>query len=261
MIGLVDRGGVVRSAPHLPLAEFALADELAGRLGVPVVVDNDATCAAWAEWRLGAARDRSDVVVVTLGTGIGAGIVSGGRLMRGAHGFAGEVGHMIVDPDGPPCPCGQRGCWERFASGSALGAAARKAAAAGELPRVVDLAGGDAAAVQGEHLTAAAADGDGPALEVLGRFAWWLGLGLANLANAFDPEAFVMGGGVLEAGPLLLPPTRDAFAALVEAADHRPEVPIVLAELGDRAGAIGAAGLARANSATQRENPGLGSLE
>ncbi|MEO7556034.1 MAG: ROK family protein, partial [Acidimicrobiales bacterium] len=130
--GLVDRAGVVQVAPNLRgVSELAVAARLRDRLGVPVTVDNDATCATWAEARVGAAAGASDVVLVTLGTGIGAGLVAGGALQRGANGFAGEAGHMIVDPDGPPCPCGRRGCWERYASGNGLGRFAREAAAGG----------------------------------------------------------------------------------------------------------------------------------
>src|SRR6476660_5212559 len=116
---------------------------LSERLGFPVEVGNDATCAAAAEWQVGVARGVTDMVMVTLGTGIGGGVVAGGRLIRGANGFTGEIGHMVVDPDGLPCPCGRRGCWERYASGSGLGRIARDAAHAGRADRIVALAGGD----------------------------------------------------------------------------------------------------------------------
>jgi glucokinase len=150
---------------------------------------------------------------------------------------------MVVDPHGPPCRCGQRGCWERYASGSGLGRIAREAANAGQARRVVELAGGDPERVQGEHVTQAAAEGDEEAREVFRRFAWWLALGLANLANIYDPALYVLGGGLIEAGDVLMVPTRRAFTELVEAAEHRPEIPIVPAALGERAGAIGAAAL------------------
>jgi glucokinase len=184
-------------------------------------------------------------VLVTLGTGIGAGLVAGGRLYRGAHGFAGEPGHMVIDPNGPPCPCGRRGCWERFASGSGLGRLARDAAAAGRARRVVDLAGGDPEDVRGEHVTRAALDGDGEAIEVMREFAWWFAVGVANLVNILDPEVVIVGGGLAEAGDVFLEPAREAFARLVLAPDHRPLVPIRNAEFGPEAGAIGAALLAR----------------
>jgi glucokinase len=231
--GLVDSGGTLRYAPNLPgVTELPVAALLQSRFGRDVgvvVVDNDATCAAWAERELGAGRSAEDLVAVTLGTGIGAGIVLGGRLYRGAHGFAGEVGHMVLDPGGPACVCGQRGCWERYASGSGLASLARDAM-------------GD---VRGEDVTRAAAAGDAVAAGVVRTFAWWVALGLANLANALDPELFVLGGGLVEAGDVLLAPVRDAFSTLVEAASHRPAVDIVPATLGEHAGAIGAALFAR----------------
>lgn len=240
--GLVDTEGVLRVAPNLPgVVELPVASALAAATGLPVRVENDATCAGWGERCLGAARGFDDVVLVTLGTGIGGGFILGGTLYRGAHGYAGEIGHMVVDPNGPPCVCGQRGCWERFASGSGLGRLAREAAVAGRAEAVVALAGGDPEAVRGEHVTAAAAGGDPGALAVLERFAWWLALGLANLANVLDPQAFVLGGGLVEAGHVLVDPVRAAFSELVEAPDHRPPVAIVPAALGERAGAIGAA--------------------
>jgi glucokinase len=245
--GLVDAGGVLRFAPNLPgVVELPLAARLADRLGgLPVRADNDATCATWGERELGAGGGADHLVLVTLGTGIGGGFVRQGRLERGAHGFAGEIGHMVIDPHGPPCTCGRQGCWERFASGSGLGRLAREAAHAGRAARIVELAGGDPEDVRGEHVTAAVAEGDPEAVDVMAQFAWWLALGLANLANALDPDVFVLGGGLVEAGDVLLAPTRTAFRQLVEAAEHRPPVDIVAAALGERAGAIGAALLAR----------------
>ena len=231
--------------PHLRrLHDVALAELLAQRSGRPTVVDNDANCHAVAEQAGGAARGYDEALVVTLGTGIGAGIITSGQLLRGAHGFAGEPGHMVVDPNGPPCPCGKRGCWERVASGSGLGRLARDAAEGGRLDAVVERAGGDPDAVRGEHVTDSARAGDADARVVLGQFAHWIALGLANLANVLDPAIIVIGGGLVEAADLLLPEVRSRFADLVMAGDRRPEVPIVAAELGERAGAIGAALLA-----------------
>ena len=244
--GLVDGDGVLRLAPNLVgIDRLPVRRRLADRLELPVTVDNDATCAAWGERERGAGRRRDHVVLVTLGTGIGGGIIQGGVLQRGANGFAGEIGHMVVDPDGPPCPCGKRGCWERYASGSGLGRLARDAALAGRADRVVELAGGDPEGVRGEHVTAAVAEGDPAATDVMRRFAWWLALGLANLANILDPEVFVIAGGLVESHDVLLGPAREAFAELVEGAEHRPDLEIVPAELGERAGAIGAALLGR----------------
>ncbi|MGZ4760309.1 MAG: ROK family protein, partial [Acidimicrobiales bacterium] len=149
-----------------------------------------------------------------------------------------------VDPNGPPCPCGRRGCWERYASGSGLGRIARDAAHAGRADSVVALAGGDPDAVRGEHVTRAAADGDAEALELMREFAWWVALGVSNLENLLDPGVVVIGGGLAEAGELLLAPTRDAYADLVLAHDHRPPARIVGAALGADAGAIGSVLLA-----------------
>ena len=240
--GLVDRDGVLRFAPNLGGASgLAVRDGLAQRAGVPVAVDNDATCACWGERQLGAARGLDDVILVTLGTGIGGGIVAGGRLQRGANGFAGEIGHIVVDPMGPPCPCGRTGCWERFASGFGLGRLAREAAQAGKATRVLELAGGDAEGVRGEHVTAALGEDDPEAAAIMADFAWWLALGLANLANIFDPEAFVIGGGLVDCGDALFGPTRQAFDEQVEGKAERRDVALLPARLGLRAGAIGAA--------------------
>jgi glucokinase len=244
--GLVDASGTVRFAPNLPgLAGTSLTAALAEALpGWKIWVGNDATAACWAEHEQGAARGADEVLMVTLGTGIGGGIISGGRLVEGTHRYAGEFGHMVVDPHGPRCPCGKRGCWERFASGSGLGALGRETAIAGEAPRLVDLAGGDPEMVRGEHVTAAAAEGDASAVEIMSRFGWWVALGLANLANALDPELIVVGGGLIVAGDVLIGPTRLAFAELVEAPSVRTNVRIEAAILGSRAGAIGAGLLA-----------------
>jgi glucokinase len=243
--GLVDRSGTLRLGPNLPgVVDLDLAGVLHGRLGLPVAIDNDATSAAWAEHEWGAARGHDHSMTVSLGTGIGAGFTVKGEVLRGANGFAGEPGHMIVEPTGPLCPCGQRGCWERYASGSGLGRLAREAAHAGVAPSLVERAGGEPEDVRGEHVTEAARDGDPAAEEVLTRFSWWVALGLANLVNILDSDVIVIAGGLAEAGDLILGPTRAAYRGLVLAADHRPEVPIVAAELGEHAAAIGAGLLA-----------------
>jgi glucokinase len=245
--GLVDDAGLLRFAPNLPGGEgLDVPGRLSRRLaGMRVVVDNDATCAVIGEWLYGAAAGASDAVVVTLGTGIGGGLVVNNRVARGALGYAGEIGHMVVDPSGPACPCGKRGCWERFASGSGLGRLAREAAHAGRLDEVLRLAGGDPEAVRAEDVTAAAAAGDPGAQVVLEELGWWLALGLANLANILDPSVFVLGGGLVDALDLVLAAVRAAFDELVEGRLGRPEVMIRLAALGERAGAVGAGVLAR----------------
>ena len=245
--GMLDRHGRLCFAPNLPQAHGVdwtqlVGDRLPGRL---IVIENDANFAVLAEHRLGAARGYRHVVMVTLGTGIGGGIVLDGRVQVGSAGFAGEIGHMVVDPAGPPCPCGRRGCWERFASGAGLGVRAREAALAGRLGEVVRLAGGDPESVRGEDVSAAAAAGDPAAGRVIEEVGWWVGFGLANLAAVLDPECFVLGGGVARAGDLLVEAARATFGELVEGAERRPLAVIVPAAFGDRAGAVGAALAAR----------------
>jgi glucokinase len=241
--GMVDLHGALRFAPNLPSASGA---DLRGLLSAAlpearVVVENDANCAALAELRFGALAGVRHGVMVTLGTGIGGGVVIDHKVALGSHGFAGEIGHMIVDPAGPACPCGRRGCWERYASGGGLGRLAREAAYAGRLPHVVAQAGGDPENVHGEDITRAALGGDRGALGVLEELGWWVALGLANLVTVVDPDRFVIGGGLVSAGELLLKPTREAFATLLEGGPARPAIEIEGAALGERAGAIGAA--------------------
>jgi glucokinase len=242
--------GVLRFSPHLPRAatppgapaSSGFAARLAAALpGVTAVVHNDSNLAALAELVLGAARGMRDGLVLTLGTGIGGALVVDGSVHGGAHGIAAEVGHMVVDPAGPQCPCGGRGCWERYASGGGLARLAREAALAGSIPEAVALAGGHPELVRGEHVTAAAAAGDPGSLRVVEELGWWLALGLANLAALTDPERVVLGGGLVAAGEMLLAPARRAFATLVVGKAARPDTPIVAAALGERAGAIGAA--------------------
>jgi glucokinase len=243
--GLVDRAGVLRFGANLPgVVDFDFGGSLRRVTGLPVAVDNDATCAAWGEHERGASAGHDHSLLVTLGTGIGAGITVKGKVLRGAYGFAGEPGHMVVNPNGPPCPCGRRGCWERYGSGSGLGRLGREAAVGGQIPRAVELAGGDPEDVKGEHITQAAAEGDTGSLAVLDDFAWWVAVGIANLVNVLDSEIVVIGGGLIEAGHLIIDPTRDAYRSLVYGGSQRPEVPIRKAVLGERAGAIGAALLA-----------------
>ncbi len=245
--GMLDRHGVLHFSPNLRGAAGAdMRALVAARLPLSeLLVENDANCAAVAERRNGAARGADDAVVVTLGTGIGGGLISAGRVVVGANGFAGEIGHMLVDPSGPSCPCGRRGCWERFASGGGLGRLAREAAGSGRLGGVVALAGGDPELVWGEHVTEAALGGDPGSLEVMEGLGWWVALGLANLTAVLDVERIVIAGGLAEAGEILLGPTRRAFAELVEGGGARPEVEIVGDAYGQRAGAAGAAMAAR----------------
>lgn len=242
--GMLSRDGTLVFSPNLQSASGAdLAAVMAARLGRRVELANDADAAAFAEHRLGAARGIDEFVMVTLGTGIGGGVISEGRLVRGAHGFAGEIGHLVIDTSGPRCPCGKRGCWERYASGAGVARLAREAATAGRLRSLVEQLG-DAEAVRGEDVTHAAATGDKEALAVLEEVGWWLALGLSNLAAVLDPACFVLGGGLAEASAQLLPSTQRHLTGLLEAGELRPEIPVVAAELGYRAGAIGAGLLA-----------------
>lgn len=240
--GLVTRAGVLRAAPNLDgVADVDVAGRVARLTGLDVFVDNDATCATVAEWKLGAGSGTSDMMLVTLGTGIGGGLVARGALQRGVNGFAGEYGHMVVDPDGPRCPCGRRGCWERYASGSGLAMLAREAAMARRLEHVVELAGGDPQAVRGEHVQDAARAGDPDALAVIDDFARWVALGLSNLTNAVDPEVFVLGGGLAAGSDLYLEPITGWFAELLYQPALRPLPRIEFARWGSIAGAVGAA--------------------
>ncbi|HEX7463817.1 MAG TPA: ROK family protein [Actinomycetota bacterium] len=243
--GMVDVGeGILRYAPNLAWRELPIARLMREALELPCQVDNDGNVAAWGEYRFGAGRGYRHMLLVTVGTGIGGGIVAGRRLFRGAHGFAAEIGHVIVEPGGPPCGCGNRGCWEQVASGQAIGRLG--GAAIGERPDSVlaRLAENEPANVRGEMVTEAAREGDETAVGILGEVGRRLGEGIAGLVNVLDPQVVVIGGGAAAAGELLLEPARKAFMKAVEGPDHRPQVPIVVGELGNDAGAVGAAALA-----------------
>ena len=236
--------GVAMACNHFPLVDVPLRDLLAERVGLPIVVDNDATAALVAEWRYGAARGARNVVMLTIGTGVGGAVVVDGRIVRGASGAGGELGHIVIDESGPPCPgnCPNRGCLEAFVSGPALaleGRARGEAAPDSGLGRA--LAAGRE--ITGPLVTELAHDGDEAAraaVAVLGRH---LGVGITSLVNVFNPEAVVVGGGLVAAGELLLAPARAVVAerALVPARD---QVRIVPARFGDESGMLGAAALA-----------------
>jgi glucokinase len=240
--GSITSEGVLTSSPHLPgVVEFDAASRLSERLERTVKVTNDANCAVLAEWRIGAGRGVDDLIMITLGTGIGGGVIAGGRLQLGAHGYLGEFGHMMIDPDGPSCPCGKRGCWERYASGSAIALEAkRRAIEEGRLDAVV-AAAGSVDEITAEHIVAAAIDGDDDAIGVLGHFARWMAVGLGSLTMAFDPAMFVIGGGLSRAAPVYEDALRRCFAEAVYASDLRPLPVLAFAVLGERAGAVGAA--------------------
>jgi glucokinase len=236
--------GVAMACNHFALVDVPLRDLLAERLGLPVVVDNDATAALVAEWRYGAARGARNVLILTIGTGVGGGMVVDGRILRGASGAAGELGHVVIDESGPPCPgnCPGRGCLESFVSGPALAREGRARADA-EPESALGRALAAGREITGPLVTELAHDGDEAAraaVVVLGRH---LGVGMTSLVNVFNPEVIVVGGGLVAAGDLLLTPAREVVAkrALVPARD---QVRIVPARFGDESGMLGAAALA-----------------
>ncbi len=241
-----DRATVLFS-PHLAWRNEPLRDALSERVGLPVTVENDANAAAWAEYRFGAAVDESVVACITLGTGIGGGLVVAGTLFRGAYGVAAEWGHMCVVPGGRRCACGNRGCWEMYASGTALARDARELADISPVAahRLLELVDGDIGALTGNEVRIAAAEGDPGALEIFTAMGQRLGQGIASLAAVLDPSCFVIGGGVCEAGDLLLVPARTAFAESLTGRGFRPLARIELARFGASAGLVGAADLAR----------------
>ena len=246
--GYIDKArAVVLFAPNLAWRDLDLKSDLERTLSLPVVVENDANAAAWGEFQFGAGHDVDDLLLVTVGTGVGGGVVLDGSLYRGAFGVGAEIGHMRVVPDGILCGCGNRGCFEMYASGSALVREARAAARAGSLlaADLVDRAGGDVDAITGPLVTEAARDGDTFAREQLASLGRWLGEGIASLTAVLDPAVVVIGGGVSAADELLLEPTRRAFAGQLTGRGHRPTLEIRKARLGNRAGLIGAADLTR----------------
>jgi glucokinase len=212
----------------------------------PVTIENDANAAAWGEFRHGAATEADDMVLITVGTGIGGGVVVDSRLLRGAYGIGGELGHMRVVPDGIRCGCGNRGCWEVYASGNALVREARELVTSGALSAAAlsEVCGGDPAALKGDHVTSVARSGDPAAVELLADLGRWLGEGAASVSAVLDPELIVIGGGVVAAGDLLIGPAHAAYARSLTGRGHRPVADMVPARLGNDAGLIGAAALA-----------------
>jgi len=244
---LISHDGVATFAPNIAgLRDTPVEQALARALSVPVKVDNDANMAAHGEAAHGAARGLRNAIVITLGTGIGGGVIVDGQMLRGTHGLAAEVGHFQIDPSGPRCACGERGHWESFGSGTALGRMGRSAASAGSAPNVLARAGGEIDKITGELVGDAAQEGSIDALGIMREYAEYVAIGLAGLANVFDPERIVISGGLVELGDVLLDPVRTAFAPRIEGADLRPEIPIVPAALREQAGVIGAAVCARA---------------
>jgi glucokinase len=246
--GFVDATrSTVMFAPNVAWRDEPLRVAMEQRLGLPAVVENDANAAAWAEARFGAGRGADSVVVLTVGTGIGGGIVVGGELVRGHFGVAAEIGHLNIVPDGRRCGCGMQGCWEQYASGRALVQEAYdQAVASPALAReLLRLAGGRPEGITGPIVTQAAQAGDVAALQSFDEVGRWLGRGMAQLAAILDPGVFVIGGGASDAGDLLLEPVMRAYRKHLTARGHRPTADVRIAEMGGDAGIVGAADLAR----------------
>jgi glucokinase len=247
--GFVDANrSIVYFAPNLlGWRDGPLRLEIEKRVGLPTVVENDANAAAWGEARFGAGREERFIVCVTLGTGVGGGIIADRQLYRGGFGASAEIGHIQMVEGGRPCGCGQRGCWEQYASGGALVREARERAAESraDAELLLGLGDGTPQGIAGEHVTAAAKLGDPVAVAAFNDLGHWVAQGLADLAAVLDPECFVLGGGVSEAGEVLLTPTVAAFEQLLTGTGRRPLAQVVLAQLGNDAGLVGAADLAR----------------
>ncbi|MFG2042548.1 ROK family glucokinase [Dactylosporangium sp. NPDC048998] len=239
---------IVQFAPNLAWRNEPLRDKIQQAVGLPTVVENDGNVAAWAEFRFGAAHDANDsMVLYTVGTGIGGGIIIGGRLIRGAHGVAGELGHAMMVPDGHPCGCGRHGCLEQYTSGNALVRFARADARARPeaAERLLQMAGGDPDAIKGPAVTEAARLGDPVATGAFEQVGHWLGVAFADLVQTLDPQVIVVGGGVIDAGDLLLKPARASYEEQLAQRGRLPVAEVRPALMGNLAGVVGAADLAR----------------
>jgi glucokinase len=231
-------------APNVAWRDEPLRSAVEAQVDLPVIVENDVNAAAWGEFRFGAAADiDDDLLMIAVGTGIGGGIIIDGELIRGTFGVAGEVGHMRVVPGGLLCGCGRHGCWEQYASGRALVRLARSRIWDGDL--LLEAASGDADKIDGQMITKAAHQGDPLSIAVLADIGTWLGAGIATLASVLDPGTVVLGGGVSDAGDLLLDPVKKAFDDNLSGSGNRPHLELRVATLGNEAGMIGCADLAR----------------
>jgi glucokinase len=236
--------GILFTSPNLPgWRDVPLRDIIQGKLGKKTFLINDANAAALGEFYFGAARGARNFIYITISTGIGGGIVIDGKIYSGAIGAAGEVGHMIVDDDGPICNCGNRGCWETLASGTALAREARHRIEEGVRTSILEYADGDVEKVTAQVIHSAARQGDSLAKELIGRTGYYVGVGLANLVNIFNPELIVIGGGLSNIGDMLLKP---AFKTAGERAykEAFQAVRFASAELGRNSGVLGAAAFA-----------------
>ncbi|AXE77491.1 ROK family glucokinase [Streptomyces atratus] len=242
-----DKRATVLFAPNINWRHEPLKDKVEQRVGLPVVVENDANAAAWGEYRFGAGQGHDDVICITLGTGLGGGIIIGNKLRRGRFGVAAEFGHIRVVPDGLLCGCGSQGCWEQYASGRALVRYAKQRANATPSSATILLSLGDGTVdgIEGKHISAAARQGDAVAIDSFRELARWAGAGLADLASLFDPSAFIVGGGVSDEGELVLDPIRKSFRRWLIGGEWRPHAQVLAAQLGGKAGLVGAADLAR----------------
>jgi glucokinase len=245
--GLVDAtNGVVLSAPNIAWENVPLRAMLQDRIDLPAYVDNDANVAAWGEALHGAGKGYGDQLMITVGTGIGGGIIIDGQIYHGELGRGAELGHMIVDANGWECPCGNHGCLEAVASGNSIGRRARERASEPGAAAVLKLADGDVALVTGELVGDAAKAGDAWAIEIIAETGRWLGIGLANFVNIFDPDVLIIGGGAAAGtGELLVGPAREHMRDLIVGHAWRKPPPVLLAGLGYDAGIIGAAAIAR----------------
>jgi glucokinase len=230
---------------HVSWGTEPVTDILQDSLGLPVTVENDGNAAAWAEYVYGAGQGVPDQLMVALGTGVGGGLILRGEIYRGGHGVAGEIGHLGLVPHGRPCECGRNGCLEEYASGSSLQRMAQEAAADGSAPVLLAAADGDPTAVTGAQVTELAEAGEPEALELFDKLAAPLGIGISSLVSILDPSVVILGGGVSDAGELLLGPTRAAVERELSGRGRRPSPEVRLAALGNDAGLIGAADLAR----------------
>lgn len=244
--GAIDIGkGLVTSSPNLPgWLDVPLRDMVKKRYGVATCLLNDASAAALAEHRLGAGKGTSNLIYLTVSTGIGGGIIINGQLYSGTSGAAGEIGHMTIEAEGPECRCGNRGCLEVMASGRAVAAEAKRRIKWGEKSRLIGIVSGDLEAITAEKVAQAARDGDKLAVEVIHRAAGYLGVGMVNLVNIFNPDMIVVGGGLSKMGELLLKLAREAVKQRAFPLSAKA-VRIVSAGLGDDAGVLGAAIYAR----------------
>jgi len=244
--GFIDAAqSTVYYAPNINWRNEPFRARITERVGIDITVDNDANAAGWAEYRFGAGRGSTDMTMLTVGTGVGGAIVSGGRLFRGGFGAGAELGHLRVVPDGLPCGCGAKGCIEQYGSGRALLRMANEIADVGGIGLPLARARQENGALNGTIVGEYIAAGDAGALHALTELGRWLGQACASLGAVLDPQRFVIGGGVAVAGYLLIDPIRESYLQHLPARGYHPEPEFLIAELVNDAGVVGAADLAR----------------